>query len=306
MPARSKLLPAFVEPMLATLASPFESDRHLYELKWDGFRSLVVNGGDGCRLVGRRKTDFTARFPELDVLGRLPKGTILDGEIVHLTNGRPDFAALLKRERSWSGSAKQKPDVRRLSPVTFVAFDLLYESGRSIMDRPLIDRRERLAQVTAKLIGPRVALSEARTGDGLALFKHVADLGLEGVVAKRLDGIYEPGSRSGSWVKFKRRQEVVCAIIGYEPNTTGGLKSLLLATDVDGDVRFIGKVGSGIGDAANRELLAKFPGISSRQPVVPCKMPHARWLRPVLFCRVSFAEWTNDRRLRQPVFEAMV
>lgn len=306
MPTARKTLPPFIEPMLASLVPPFESDQHLFELKWDGFRSLVFNDAAGCRLIGRRKTDFTARFPELDVLKKLPKGTVLDGEIVHLTGGRPDFAALLKRERSWSGSTKEKPDVKRLSPVSFVAFDLLYEKHQPVMDRPLTERRDRLTAILQKVFGPRVALSDGHVGGGLKLFEHVNKIGLEGVVAKRLDGTYEPGSRSGSWLKFKRRQQVICAIIGYEPSTTGGLKSLLLATDVDGEVRFIGQVGSGIGTAANREMLAKFPELLSRHPAVPCNIRRARWLEPKLFCRVSFAEWTSDKRLRQPVFEGLV
>ncbi|HEX8342250.1 MAG TPA: hypothetical protein VF624_15205 [Tepidisphaeraceae bacterium] len=301
----SRSLPVFIEPMLATLSEPFESDRHLYELKWDGFRALCFNDAAGSRLVGRRKTDFTERFPELSVLARLPRGTVVDGEIVHLTAGRPDFAALLKRERSWSGSAV-KPDPRRHAAVTFVAFDVLYEKYLPVMARPLSERRLRLEAILAKAIGPRVALSEAHVGSGLELFRQVSDLGLEGVVAKRLDGVYEPGRRSGAWAKFKRRQNVVCAIIGYEPSSARGIKSLLLATEIDGAIRFIGQVGSGIDDTLNSVLLAKFSTLGARQPVVACNISRARWLRPELFCRVSFAEWTNDRRLRQPVFEGLI
>jgi DNA ligase D-like protein (predicted ligase) len=304
-PKPSKALPAFIEPMLAVLTEPFESERHLYELKWDGFRSLCFNEASGFRLVGRRKTDFTARFPELGVLAKLPRGTVLDGEIVHLTGGRPDFAALLKRERSWSGSAA-KPGPRRHAPVTFVAFDILYEKHVSVTTLPLAERRDRLTNVLAKVLGPRVALSEAHVGNGLDLFARVNELGLEGVIAKRLDGVYEPGERSGSWSKFKRRQSVDCVIIGYEPAAAGGIKSLLIATETDGAIRFIGQVGSGIGETLNSALLSKFTTLGSRQPVVACNIRKAKWLRPELFCRVSFAEWTSDRKLRQPVFEAMI
>jgi len=304
-PRPAKVLPAFVEPMLAVLTEPFESDRHLYELKWDGFRSLCFNDAAACRLVGRRKTDFTTRFPELGVLAKLPRGTVIDGEIVHLTGGRPDFAALLKRERSWSGSAA-KPDPRRHAPATFVAFDLLYEKHRPVTSSPLSERRERLAHLLAKVIGPRVALSDAHVGSGLELFARVNALGLEGVVAKRLDGVYEPGQRSGSWAKFKRRQSLVCAVIGYEPATAGGVKSLLLATEVEGSIRFVGQVGSGIGETLNNALLSKFSTLGARGPIVTCNIRKAKWLRPELFCRVSFAEWTGDRKLRQPVFEALL
>lgn len=299
-------LPAFVEPMLATLAAPFESDRHGYELKWDGFRALCFVDADGLRLVGRRKTVFTDRFPELDVLGRLPRGTLLDGEIVTLTEGRPDFAALLARERSWSGSSPANRRPRRHAPVTFVAFDALYAGGRSILREPLVARRERLERIVAPHVGPRLEVSEMTTGNGLALFAEVSRLGLEGVVAKRLDGPYEPGARSGSWSKFKRRQSVACLILGYEPSTAGGIKSLILAADVDGELKCVGQVGSGIGDARSSELLRQFAAESATRPVVACNIRRGRWIRPGRFCRVSFAEWTDAGQLRQPVFEQMI
>jgi DNA ligase D-like protein (predicted ligase) len=298
-------LPVFILPMLAQLVEPFESDDHQYEIKWDGFRSLAFVDAAGLRLMGRRKTDFTGRFPELKPLEKLPRGTVLDGEIVHLTNGKPDFQSLLARERAWSGSGGRRPP-RSHQPVTFVAFDLLYDRYKSVMDRPLVDRRERLESILKKNAGPRLALSEARVGGGLALFDQVNRLQLEGVVAKRLDGVYEPGRRSGSWAKFKRRQSMVCAIIGYLPSTTRGLKSLLIAADADGELRFIGLVGTGIPEPVHRKLLGLFPKWAMRKPVLPCKVKDARWLRPELFCRVSFMEWTNDQKLRAPVFETLL
>ena len=303
-PARS--LPAFLPPMLAVLVPPFDSDQHLFEIKWDGFRSLCFAEGKRVRLVGRRETDFTARFPELAApLSHLPRGTLLDGEIVHLTDGKPDFQALLRRERSWSAAATP-PDPRRHPPVTFVAFDLLYDRYTSVMTAPLTERRERLAAAIAKAVGPRLALSEGQVGGGLALLDQAAALSLEGVMAKRLAGPYEPGGRSGSWSKFKRRQTIPCAIIGYQPNTTGGIKSLILAADVDGELRFVGQVGSGIDDATHHKMLDIFGKMGQQRPVISCKVPRARWLRPDRFCQVSFAEWTNDGKLRQPVFESLL
>jgi bifunctional non-homologous end joining protein LigD len=307
MPRRapSNALPDFIPPMLAVLVPPFESDRHLFEVKWDGFRSLCFVDQGGVRLVGRRRTDFTARFPELAPLARLPRGTVLDGEIVHLTDGKPDFQALLRRERSWSSSARRK-NARQHPPVTFVAFDLLYDRYDSILAQPLAERRQRLTNTLANATDDRLAISEGTVGGGLALMEQVVQMGLEGVVAKRLDGPYEPGGRSGSWCKFKPRQTIPCAIIGYQPNTTGGIKSLILAADVDGELRFIGQVGSGIDDATHHKLLDSFGKIATLHPVLSCKVPGARWVRPDLLCSVSFAEWTHDGKLRQPVFETLL
>ncbi len=297
-------LPTFIPPMLAVLVEPFESDRHLYEVKWDGFRSLAFVDAGGVRLAGRRQTDFTARFPELIApLAKLPKGTLLDGEIVHLTDGKPDFQALLRRERSWTGTPSPH---RRHPPVTFVAFDLMYESFASIMPAPLTERRARLSTVITSALGPRLALSDGHVGGGLALLDHAAAMGLEGVMAKRLDGPYEPGGRSGSWAKFKRRQSIPCLIFGYQPNSTNGIKSLILAAEIDGELRFVGQVGSGIDDATHHKLLERFGKMDTPKPLLSCRVPRARWLRPELFCRVWFAEWTNDGKLRQPVFESLL
>ena len=301
---RTTPLPAFVPPMLAVLVDPFDSDRHLFEVKWDGFRSLAFIDAGGVRLAGRRRTDFTARFAELAApLARLPKGTVLDGEIVHLTGGKPDFSALLRRERAWTG--RPSPH-RKHPPVTFVAFDLLYANHTSVMPAPLAERRDLLAAVMAGVLGPRMALSDGHAGGGLALLDHATAMGLEGVMAKRLDGPYEPGGRSGSWAKFKRRQSIPCLIVGYQPNATGGIKSLILAADVDGTLRFVGQVGSGIDDATHHKLLDTLGKMATPKPLLSCRVPRARWVRPESFCRVSFAEWTNDGKLRQPVFESLL
>lgn len=293
--------------MLCLLGAPFESSRHVYEIKWDGFRSLAFIDADGLRLVGRRKTDFTDRFPELGDLAKLPRGTVLDGEIVQMTAaGKPDFAALLKRERSWSGSAPANRNPKRHPPTTFVAFDLLYEAGQSIMDRPLLERHARLQKIVGPHTSARLAISEQTPGgQGLALFDAINRLGLEGVVAKRIDAPYEPGERSGAWTKFKHRQELIATILGYEPNRTGGVKSLILAADVEGEATFIGQVGSGLSEEAIDTVLRENRENPQPAPAVPCKIRHGRWIRPTLMCRVSFAEWTDAVKLRQPVFESM-
>jgi bifunctional non-homologous end joining protein LigD len=169
-----------------------------------------------------------------------------------------------------------------------------------------IHRRARLEAILAKVTGPRLFLSEGNLGNGLALFEHTKRFGLEGVVAKRLDSRYEPGQRSGSWSKFKHRRSIVAVVIGYLPSSTGGLKSLLLAAEVDGATRFIGLVGSGMTDPTHRKLLGFFPELAQQKPAIAVKLKGARWLKPKIFCRVSFMEWTNQKKLRAPVFEAVL
>lgn len=295
MPRRA--LPSFVEPMLARPGEPFDSPDHLYEVKWDGFRALAFVEHGRFRLVGRRRTDFTDSFPELADLARLPDGCVVDGEIVCMTAGRPDFAVLLARQRRRGHGPTR-------CPATFVAFDLLYERFRPLLDEPCEARRQRLERAVQEVSSPRLALSRAVVGEGHALFDEARAMGLEGVIAKRRAGRYEPGERSGSWVKFKGRQELLCAIIGYEPSEERGLRSLIVAAPVEGELRCVGQVGSGITAEMHDRLLRLLAARTCKAPVVACTIK-GKWVVPDLFCRVSFLEWTKTGKLRGPVFASL-
>jgi bifunctional non-homologous end joining protein LigD len=199
-----RALPAFVRPMLAKPGIPFDSAEHLFEIKWDGTRMLAFIDGDGYRLVNRWRADRTAVYPELALLVGLPAGTVLDGEVVVLRDGKPDFRQLLARENSRL-DRRIRAGVRT-HPVTYIAFDLLYEGFESLMHLDLRDRRRRLATMLARGYGDRLVLSQGVVGLGKAYFAEVCRLGLEGVVAKRLDSRYQPGRRSAAWIKIKPRR----------------------------------------------------------------------------------------------------
>jgi bifunctional non-homologous end joining protein LigD len=199
-----RALPAFVRPMLARPGVPFDSDGYLFEIKWDGTRMLAFIDEDGYRLVNRWRADRTAVYPELAILAGLPPGTVLDGEVVVLMDGKPDFRRLLARENSRS--------VRRIRvgvlthPVSYIAFELLYQGFESLMHLELRERRSRLAELSAQGAGDRLVLSQGVVAAGKAYFAEVCRLGLEGVVAKRLDSRYQAGKRSDAWIKIKPRR----------------------------------------------------------------------------------------------------
>src|SRR4051794_7822664 len=151
-------------PMLAVRSAPFDSPEHLFELKWDGVRALAaVEQGRG-RLWGRDLTDSSARYPELACLGRLPSGTVLDGELVLLGRGRPELDALLARHHQ--GSPVRIRELSQSRPVTYVVFDLLFERGRCLFGQPLQARRELLTHLLSELEEPRIQLSEGVVGAG--------------------------------------------------------------------------------------------------------------------------------------------
>jgi ATP-dependent DNA ligase len=198
------MLPAFIAPMLPKLGQAFDSDRFLYEVKWDGTRTLAYIERGADRLVNRRRHNTIDRYPEFGFLSRLPSGTVLDGEIVVLKDGQPDFAALVVRELLQSPFKIQlRSGFQR---ATYIVFDLLYLSHRSLMSLPLEERRAQLARLVQRHPHERLIFSEGFVGQGVALFQEICRRGLEGVVAKRLGSEYRPGARNGAWQRARHHR----------------------------------------------------------------------------------------------------
>ena len=292
-------LPEFVAPMLATLVDePFDSDRHLFEIKWDGIRALTFAEGGDYRALTRNRQDLKPSYPELAPLTRLPDGTLLDGELVVLEGGRPNFSRSLERMQ-----AKNKLRVEalaRTSPAQYVAFDLLYLRGESLLTRPLRARRERLQALLASLSEPRIVFSDGVIGPGRAFFEEARARSLEGLVAKELDGAYLPGKRTRSWLKVKTTRTVPCAILGYVADERGDLTSLIVALEEDGRLVSVGRVGSGLTDELRARLAELCRARPRATPFVLCN-ESGSWVEPGLFCTVSYLERTTNG-LRAPVF----
>jgi ATP-dependent DNA ligase len=190
-------------PMLAVPARPFDSGEHVFEVKWDGIRALAAVATGAWQLWGRRGADYTARYPELEVLRRLPAGTLVDGELVAFRGGRPDLKTLLGRH-----PLAEPLRIRQASqwcPIRYVLFDLLYLAGQPLWHEPLEQRRARLAEVCAPLAGLGVLFSAGVVGRGLELYAQALAAGHEGVMAKRRRACYRPGRRSPAWLKIKPR-----------------------------------------------------------------------------------------------------
>jgi len=188
--------------MLAqTAARPFDSDRHLFEIKWDGTRCLAFIERGRVRLQNRHFVEMRGRYPELAGLRRLPSGTVLDGEVVVLEDGKPSFRKLQQRDQLL-GPIRIEMLSQRL-PATLIVFDLVYFRGESLTQRPLIERRERLKEVIHRLTDPYVIPSDFILKHGKRYFEEVERQGLEGMMAKRLDSPYLPGKRSAHWLKIK-------------------------------------------------------------------------------------------------------
>jgi ATP-dependent DNA ligase len=187
--------------MLATSSAPFDSAEHLFEMKWDGVRALAKVEGRQWRLWGRECSDYTDRYPELTVLRRLPSGTVVDGELVVLNQGRAELNALLRRHQLVDPGRIRH--ARRHLPVRYVLFDILSHRGHSLLTEPLHRRRAILTDLLLSVNEPELTFSEGVVFRGKALFERVVAQGHEGVMAKHLASLYGPGKRSPAWQKIK-------------------------------------------------------------------------------------------------------
>jgi bifunctional non-homologous end joining protein LigD len=319
--ARAEPMPDFVPPMLATLTDgAFDDPDWLFEVKWDGYRVEAVVRDGQARIWTRRRVDAATYFP--DLAGPAPwidaREAIVDGEVVAFdAEGRPSFSLLQDRTglRGVPGSARrQDREARRPSreeraaiPLAYMAFDLLYLDGRSLLDVPLEDRKRLLRRVLRP--HPVVRYASHVEEHGETFVQVAAERGLEGVVAKRRASAYQPGRRGRDWLKVKLRREQEVVVIGWLPGqgTHKDLGSLIVAVNDDGALRHAGQVGSGIDTRMRRELLATLGDLRRSDPPIerPPRLPQARWVEPKLVVRAEFAEWTSDGLLRQAAFKGV-
>jgi bifunctional non-homologous end joining protein LigD len=192
----------FLAPMLAVPSAPFDSDAYSFEVKWDGIRALALVEKHGWQLRGRQQADYTARYPELEVLRQVPVGTLLDGELVVFdAEGRPDLHRLLGRHGLTD--AWKLAQAGRWCPVVYLVFDLLYLQGHCLIGEPLSQRRQALAEMCDQAAVPGIVFSKGVIGAGQELYTEALAAGQEGVMAKHLSASYRPGQRSSAWRKIK-------------------------------------------------------------------------------------------------------
>ena len=300
----SMLVP-FIEPMAAQLVETLPEGPHwLYELKMDGYRGMLIKVHDKVQLLSRNNKDLTSQFPLISQAARQLKPTqfVLDGEIVVLDPfGKPSFHALQRRGHLLNHT------------LVYYAFDVLQLDQADLTWHSLMQRRAQLPAVTD---GHTLRCSDELVGSAAAVAAAVRNLGLEGVVAKRRDSLYQPGARSSDWqkIKFQRAQEFV--IGGYRPDGSAGLDALVVGyyDDAGASLKFAAKVRAGFVPHSRRELLLQLsPRVTQRCPfadlptrsktrwgagITPEEMREFRWVTPELVAQIRFSEWTPESRLR--------
>ena len=307
--------PQFIEPMKTRLVD--EPPKHgdwLYELKFDGIRAMAIKNDRKVSLISRNGNKLDARFPEIvEAVKNLPvREYVIDGEVVALDeDGRSSFQLLQGLEMEG-----------RKAPLRFYVFDLLQLDGKSLLGLPLEQRKQVLAKICEN-VGDPIRYSGEISGDVKSLLAEVKRRGLEGLIGKQRDSVYEPGRRSGTWIKLKCVNEQEFVIGGYTP-PAGSRKyfgAILVGYYEIGKLRFAGKVGSGFTEKSLSMLHKKFreeehddcpfvdlpskQGGEWVQGITPSMMKRMHWVNPKFVAEIKFAEWTRDQKLRQPVFLGM-
>jgi bifunctional non-homologous end joining protein LigD len=301
-------LPAHVKPMLATAGVlPRDQDAWAFELKWDGIRALTYWTGSKLTLESRNLRDITHSWPELHGLGDALDGPmILDGEIVSLDDaGRPSFQRLQERMHV----VRPGNDLVQRVPAAYFVFDVLHADGHSVMGEPWTARRERLEELG---IGgsPCWATPPAFIGEGDLTVEVAEARQLEGVVAKRLDSTYVPGSRSKAWTKVKRISRNEFVVGGWTPGEgrrEGSIGSLALGLPVTGGLTYVGNVGTGFTDKELRRLEGVLgPMRTDENPFVENSQYLKKgtvFVEPRLVTDVEYTERTNEGILRHPSYK---
>jgi len=303
-------MPQKLEPMLATPGPlPTDDGRWAFELKWDGVRALAFVQGGRLTLQARSGRDITARYPELRPLAAALAGreVILDGEVVAFDGARPSFQKLQGRMHLTSDHAIRR--LAREDPVHYVAFDLLYLDGRSLLGLRYDERRAALAELA--LQGSTWQAPAHHVGDGAALLELTRAQRLEGVIAKKLDCPYLPGRRSPGWVKVKNVGSTDVVVGGWLPGEggrSGRLGALVVGIpDDDGVLRYAGRVGTGFTATELARLGALLePLASTASPFTGPQPPKlTRFVEPRLVARVDFTERTRAGTLRHPSYKGL-
>lgn len=305
--------PPRLEPMLAEGGwEAFDDEAWWFEPKLDGIRCLAELSTGETRLRSRRGNDATERYPELGMVHELVDqvNAVIDGEVVAFDEaGRPSFEVLQQR----MNLAGQRAIARaaKVTPVSLVAFDLLWLDGHDTTGLPLEQRRELLELIVEQ--DHRLQVTTHAEGGGRAFTEAARELGLEGVMAKRTGSAYVPGRRTSEWRKIKLMNDQACVVLGWTPGKggrSGSFGALLVGAIVDDDLRWVGQVGSGFTDRMLADLMDRLEPLVRPEPAIDddalAAVKGATFVEPELVCEVRFLEMTKSTgKMRAPSFRGL-
>jgi bifunctional non-homologous end joining protein LigD len=302
-----------IKPMLAFTSKPFNDKNFIFEIKFDGTRALAYIDRENkkVKFLNRRLKWFEFRYPELSEIYKSinAKKTILDGEIVVLEKGIPNFYKLANREQ-----VNNKFRIKILAktmPSTFIIFDILYLDGEDLTPLPLIKRKKILEKVVEENPNRHLLISRYIEEKGIEFFKEIKKKGYEGIIAKRKHSPYEIGKRSKKWLKIKVLNSIDAIICGYtkgEGKREKYFGALLLGVYEKQKLRYIGRVGTGFSENALRLIKRALEKIKIDKNPFDIFVEESNiiektiFVKPKYICEVEFSELTKDKKLRAPSF----
>jgi DNA ligase D-like protein (predicted ligase)/DNA ligase D-like protein (predicted polymerase)/DNA ligase D-like protein (predicted 3'-phosphoesterase) len=296
-----------IDPMLSGSSEKLPAgDDYLFEVKWDGIRAMIAVEDGQVRIRSRNQNDITSQFPELLAADKTFRATcgLFDAEIVCLNKqGKPEFKKVINRLMASGETTIHK--LSKSSPVYCYIFDCLYMDGRSLVNEPLLKRKDWLKDAIKKDTPYRVS---EWVEDGESLLQAAKEHELEGIMAKQKSGKYYPGKRSDVWLKIKIRRTSECLIIGYNEgkgNRSSTFGGLHIAEKEGDNLVYRGKVGTGFDDATVKEIFAQVKKLKKIKKPVEGKVLDEKvstWVEPRIMLEVSYASLTPDKNFREPVF----
>ncbi len=306
---RQVSFPSTFVPMLAALSEiAFTKSGWIYEPKMDGIRGVSLFKDGKAKILSRRNLDLTSQYPALanELSGLLNIDVVVDGEIIALNeSGRPSFQHLQQRMNLTRDADVQRAE--QMVPAYYFVFDIMQVGSYSLLGVKLAERKKILRRVLQE--SSRVRILQHFDDDGILAYEACVDNGFEGIVAKRMDAVYEPGRRSPGWIKLKAQQTAEFVLGGFTPgdgwraSTFGSL--LLGYYDDSGKFIYAGSVGTGFDDRLLRETMRRIdPLRTTKCPFLhrPVEKRDALWLDPQVIVEIKFMDWTRDGHLRTPVF----
>jgi bifunctional non-homologous end joining protein LigD len=285
-----------IKPMLATLVKePFNHNEWIFEIKWDGFRAIADVNKQKINLYSRNFLSFNDRFlPIVNALKKINIHAVLDGEIVVLDNhGKSHFQLLQNYINTQEGQ------------LTYYVFDILFLNGKDLRGLPLSERKKILKKTLKQ--SKLIKYSDHVASEGIKFFKVAQKLNVEGIIAKDINSPYRSGIRSREWQKIKIHQQQEAVIGGFtEPR--GSRKkfgALVLGVYERGKLKYIGHTGGGFNWENLNQVYNKLkPLVQKQSPfeTVPKTNAPVTWVKPKLVAEITFAEWTGDNHMRQPIF----
>jgi bifunctional non-homologous end joining protein LigD len=293
-----------IKPMEPIVSQELLTDSsYVYQVKWDGIRILAKIENGSVLLHTRHGNIRTEIYPEIThiLTNKFAEQTLyLDGEMISLHNGKPDFFRVAKRDRMKTTSKIQQAIIK--VPVSYVVFDII-QIDDWIMDKPLHERLSLLEKIVETSEKVQVCPT---TTDGESLFHYTKSHGWEGIVAKEREGRYHIGEKHPTWRKVKHFQYLTASVLGVTLKS-GSVYSLLLGVEEDGGWRYIGRASSGL-SVEEKQILTMYSSslaISSPVAVIPpFREEEIRWFSPIMQACIRFLEWTPDATLRNPVIES--